>query len=119
VYGRQVDAVNEEGMTALHTAAAYSQSDAVRALLEVGAAVNAADHEGFTPLDWAVANRHTAVKELLVQAGACTSDALAPPPEQDELLSTPRTSPGGGTACTSTSWLSCLGWTATASQQRG
>ena len=109
-------------MTALHTAAAYSQSDAVRALLEVGASVNAADHEGFTPLDWAVANRHTAVKELLVQAGASTSDALAPPPEQEEEFSTPRTSEAGGggtTACTSTSWLSCLGWNATASQQRG
>lgn len=113
--------MNDEGMTALHTAAAYSQSDAVRALLEVGASVNAADHEGFTPLDWAVANRHTAVKELLVHAGASTSDALAAPPEHEEEQHTPNSSEAGSgaTACNSSSWLNCLGWNATASQQRG
>jgi ankyrin repeat protein len=48
--GADVDAVDEEGMTALHFAAMRKDTDVVRVLLEGGAQVNRQDRRGLTAL---------------------------------------------------------------------
>lgn len=53
----QVNCVDENGFTPLHTAAVAGSPDAIRALLEVGADVAALDGECYTPLHrlvWAI-----------------------------------------------------------------
>jgi ankyrin repeat protein len=65
-----VDAVNEEGATGLHIAAASGNMKSLRVLLAAGANINAVDDAGATPLHQAVAAQKTECVEVLVDSGA-------------------------------------------------
>lgn len=71
--GADVKATDEDGRTALMSAAEAGSTDGVKALIESGSSVNAKDRHGRTALMWSVANKdvaqHDAVYYLL-QAGA-------------------------------------------------
>lgn len=62
----KVDAVNNDGVTALMNAAVAGRDGMVRLLLQNGAKPNATDKEGWTALMYATAGRHwNVVKELI------------------------------------------------------
>ena len=61
---------DEEGRGALHYAVAFNQPDAVRALLEGGAAPDAAEAQGNTPLHYAAGYGRDDCVRLLLGAGA-------------------------------------------------
>ncbi len=63
--GEPVDAVNEEGLTALHLAAMYGNDDCVRLLLAAGASRQTGDNDGRTPFDWAAHRGHDTCAALL------------------------------------------------------
>lgn len=65
--GSDVNATDEDDLTALQLAAASGQEQVVRLLLVQGAAVDQANLAGWTPLLHAARNGHTAVAALLVQ----------------------------------------------------
>lgn len=58
------------GVTLLHSAAAYGETDAVKALLRAGAEVDALDEDDQTPLHLACALGRAPVVRLLLAAGA-------------------------------------------------
>ena len=69
--GAEVDARNDEGWTALHNAALYSEVEGARFLLARGADVNEkADLHGHTPLTATRGNRSAEMWRLLLYAGA-------------------------------------------------
>ena len=66
-----INAINAQGWTPLHVAAAGGNVEVVALLLAHGADVNAASHIGATPLDNAMTySRSRAVAEMLQQRGA-------------------------------------------------
>ena len=77
--GLDADAVDDDGETALHLAAA-GNGEAVAVLLAHGANTRAENFKGETPLATAVAAGHAAAAQLLAEADA---DALTPLPEAD------------------------------------
>jgi hypothetical protein len=76
--GARIDAANEPlGSTALGRAAAIGDEEAVRALLDAGAAVDRPGEDGLTPLwhaagveQWQYHDGHLAVVKMLLAAGA-------------------------------------------------
>ncbi|MCE2993293.1 MAG: ankyrin repeat domain-containing protein, partial [Candidatus Jidaibacter sp.] len=75
--GVNVNAVNNDGHSALHWAADSGNMAIVKLLIKEAAAVNAVDKAvnavdkyGDTPLHWAIRANHTAVVELLIETGA-------------------------------------------------
>lgn len=77
--GLDADAVDDDGETALHLAAA-GNIEAVAVLLAHGANTRAQNFKGETPLATAVAAGHAAAAQLLAEADA---GALTPLPEAD------------------------------------
>jgi len=65
--GFDINAADEDDITALQLAAASGQEQVVRLLLVRGAAVDQANLTGWTPLLHAARNGHTAVAALLIQ----------------------------------------------------
>ncbi len=81
--GAEVDVRDTDGLTPLHTAAAFSDTPAVRLLLAADAEVNARTKDGLTPLHLAARFSKTpAVVELLIgvhaKLDARTKDGLTP-----------------------------------------
>ena len=68
--GARVDAVDEDGRTALMVAVAKNNADCVKALLVVGADVNAEDKGGETALMKAALNGNAEIVKVLLEAGA-------------------------------------------------
>ena len=70
--GRDINAANTNGITAMHIAAADNKTEYVEALLALGADPNPRDREGRTPLMRAVEANHPfqTVVQILLQAGA-------------------------------------------------
>ena len=68
--GARVDAVDEDGRTALMVAVVKNNADCVKALLVVGADVNAKNKNGYTALMAAVLKGHTDCVKPLLKAGA-------------------------------------------------
>ncbi|GFR41876.1 hypothetical protein Agub_g2659 [Astrephomene gubernaculifera] len=64
------NAVDENGRSALHFAAALGNADCCRLLLEAGADVDLQDKEGFTPLHMAAGYMHTSSCAVLLEGGA-------------------------------------------------
>jgi ankyrin repeat protein len=62
----EIDAQDEQGMTALHFASKYGQVAAVRTLLKTGARMTVLDKDGFAPLHLASLNGCQRVAELLI-----------------------------------------------------
>jgi ankyrin len=81
-HGANVNAGNNEKMTALHGAAGSGHTEAIKLLLDHGANVDATTREKVTPLHCAAGGGHTEEMELLITRGA-------DPNAQDD---------GGGTA---------------------
>src|SRR5579863_9342849 len=71
IAGADANTFQQEGQTALMTAAKAGNADAVKALLDHGAEVNAKESwRGQTALMWAAAENHPALVQLLVEKGA-------------------------------------------------
>ena len=68
--GADVDAADQDGITALKFAALNGHLECVEALLQAGAAVNAADQDGTTALMCAALNGHEDCVKALIKAGA-------------------------------------------------
>jgi len=70
--GADVDAIDENGWTALHTAAHKNYLKVVQCLVQAGANINAKTKEGNTPLHFAASTKHSNVKvlEYLASHGA-------------------------------------------------
>jgi ankyrin repeat protein len=67
--GADVNLANKAGWTSLHLAASEGQVEAMRVLVELGAAdVNLADTDGDTALDAAASAGHVEVMRVLVEA---------------------------------------------------
>lgn len=65
-----VNAVDRDGHTALHAAAATGSASVCRLLLSKGANPSTLDFEGCTPLHWAVENNSPEVVDVLLASGA-------------------------------------------------
>ena len=65
-----VNALDFDGRSGLHIAAATGNHSVVERLLLMGASVHIRDRHEWTPLAWACRNRHADVAALLVRAGA-------------------------------------------------
>lgn len=80
-------AVDREGSTPLHDAAAGGYIGIVRLLLDAGAdcCINATDSDGETPLHTAARGAHTDLVALLLEKGAnpCVENAAGNMPEQE------------------------------------
>jgi ankyrin repeat protein len=68
--GADPNATGGQGYTALHSAAKYGHTEAVRKLVAMGAIVNVAADDGFTPLCSAVADDRLETAWALLDAGA-------------------------------------------------
>ncbi len=80
-----VNAVEADGMTALHWAVRANDMDTVQLLLRSGANAKAANRYGVTPLSLAAENGNAAIVEVLIKAGADTNATL---PEGETVLMT-------------------------------
>jgi ankyrin len=69
-HGADPNAVNEYGLTPLHSAADRGHLDTVKLLVESKAAVNAATKDGATPLFFAAVQGQRAICEFLLSRGA-------------------------------------------------
>lgn len=65
-----INAQNDDGLTALHLAATNGNVDAVKDLIEAGADINAQNNEGCIALHLAAANGHVEAIENFIEAGA-------------------------------------------------
>ncbi|KAK5670768.1 hypothetical protein QVD99_002539 [Batrachochytrium dendrobatidis] len=65
-----LDAAEEEGTTALISAACFGHVEVIRMLLDAGAGIDCCDKNGWTPLMWACANGYQAAAKVLIEAGA-------------------------------------------------
>ena len=65
-----IDSTDENGQTALHSAASNGFMDMAQLLIDYGASVNAQDKSQWTPLLCAASNFHLQMCELLLGAGA-------------------------------------------------
>ncbi len=65
-----IDAVDKQGLTALHYAALKGHAEALCVLLEAGATVNLSKYSGETALTLAALNGHATCVEALLAAGA-------------------------------------------------
>lgn len=72
-----VNAAQNDGMTALHWAAYHDNADAVKELLANGADANAANRYGFTPLSIACTNGSAKIVDMLLEAKADPNAQLA------------------------------------------
>src|SRR5262245_18874058 len=72
----EVNAVQADGMTALHWAAYHDRQEIVSLLLSAHATVSAANRYGITPLSLACTNGSAAVVNLLLKAGADPNKSL-------------------------------------------
>ena len=95
--GAHVDAVDEDGRTALTVAVAKNNADCVKALLVVGADVNAENKNGWTALMAAVAKSNVDCVKVLLEAGA---DVNAK--DKDEVTILMRAALKGHTNCVKT-----------------
>ena len=68
--GANPNAVNKDGWTPLHVAAAWGRTEAMRALVAVGADPNAVSKYGWTPLHQACYEGHTKATRALLDASA-------------------------------------------------
>ena len=68
--GANVNAKDEDGLTALYCSAAEGHRDVAELLISRGADVNARSKDGFTALHVAAYEKHKAVVELLLSKGA-------------------------------------------------
>jgi ankyrin repeat protein len=68
--GADVNAKDNEGITALMYAVAFEHPEMVKLLIDAGADVNAKDNEGITALMVASFEGYTDIVELLIKAGA-------------------------------------------------
>jgi signal recognition particle protein len=96
--GRDVDAVDENGRTALQFAAGLGSERCVRLLVEAGADVNSRDPDGLTPLHMATGyareNAVSALIELGADPEACDSRGRTPISLTQELIDRlPRANP--------------------------
>jgi len=80
-----VNAVQADGMTALHWAAYQDDLETARLLVRAGANVKAANRYGITPLTLACTNGNAALVEMLLESGA---DANATLPGGETALMT-------------------------------
>jgi uncharacterized protein len=80
-----VNAVEADGMTALHWAARSNDMDTLQLLLRSGANAKAANRYGVTPLSLAATNGNAPMIEALIRAGADPNAAL---PEGETVLMT-------------------------------
>ena len=65
-----IDARNEDGITALHSAARFGQFAAVHTLIEAKAKIDVEDYENKAPLHHAAECGHSAVVQALIDAQA-------------------------------------------------
>ena len=65
-----MEALDNDGATALNLGSRNGHIDVVKLLLSVNANVEAADKYGATPLSWAAENGHVDVVKLLLNASA-------------------------------------------------
>jgi ankyrin repeat protein len=72
-----IDAVDQDGMTALHCAARLGNLEPVRLLLNAGASLTNVDYNGATPLLLAETAEHKEIVELLRQAALSQGVSLA------------------------------------------
>ncbi|ODM92373.1 Protein phosphatase 1 regulatory subunit 12B [Orchesella cincta] len=68
--GYDINAVDEDGITALHQACIEDNFDMVEFLLENGADVNISDNEGWTPLHAVATCCYVSIAKLLMEHGA-------------------------------------------------
>lgn len=80
-----VNAVEPDGMTALHWAVRGNDAETVQLLLRSGANAKTANRYGITPLSLAATNGNAAMIETLIKAGADPNAAL---PEGETVLMT-------------------------------
>ncbi|KAL0028569.1 hypothetical protein WJX79_002655 [Trebouxia sp. C0005] len=68
--GADLEAVDDEGLTPLHTAVKHRHPDLVEILLSYGARVNATNHKGQSPLHLAASRESAEILRLLLSYGA-------------------------------------------------
>jgi len=68
--GAKVNAVNDDGQSALMLAAGDGLVNNIRLLIQAGADINQRDKEGKTALRYAKENEHSAAIRLLISLGA-------------------------------------------------
>merc|ERR1712098_996895 len=68
--GAEIDAVNEDGSTALHYTTKYGNEESLKILLENGANINVQNKYDETPLMWAAHRDHPKVVKILIASGA-------------------------------------------------
>ncbi len=83
--GADVNAVEPDGMTALHWAVRANDGDTAQLLIRAGANVRASDRYGITALTLAAVNGNASVIESLIRAGADPNTAT---PEGETALMT-------------------------------
>lgn len=69
-FGADVNAVDDDGITALHWAAAYGLTMVARILINAGANVNTKDKFSITPLHQCVEHPQLEIPSILIEAGA-------------------------------------------------
>lgn len=84
-----VNAVQADGMTALHWAAYHDNSELTKRLLDAGADAKAISRYGVTPLSLACTNGNAEIVELLLAAGADPKSTL--PGGETALMTASRT----------------------------
>ena len=83
--GKDVNAREADGTTALHWAARSDDADEVRRLLRAGARADVTNRYGVTPLALAAGNGNAVIMDLLIAAGA---DPNAPSSQAEPVLMT-------------------------------
>lgn len=68
--GADINVASEEGITPLHCAAEFGNTEAIRLLIKAGANLNALDKDEETPLCKAIRNDHVEAVKLLLDSGA-------------------------------------------------